>query len=102
MTDAVKRLGIPELIGDKREQVIALVVSQGASNVRIFGSVARGEAGADSDIDILVDGLENTVWGGGSLMVQLAKLLGRPVDLLSPDDLHWYIRDKVLKEAVPL
>lgn len=86
----------------KREAILRLVNEHGASNVRVFGSVVRGESGPDSDIDLLVDGLENTAWGGGGLLMELQELLGQRVDLVSPGDLHRLIRDKVLKEAVPL
>jgi predicted nucleotidyltransferase len=55
-----------------------------------------------SDIDLLVDGLENAAWGGGRLLIELQELLGRQVDLVSEDDLHHLIREAVVKEAVPL
>lgn len=87
---------------EKREAILRLVNEHGASNVRVFGSVVRGESGPDSDIDLLVDGLENTAWGGGGLLMDLQELLGQRVDLVSPGDLHRLIRDDVLKEAVPL
>jgi len=87
---------------EKRETILRLVNEHGASNVRVFGSVVRGESGPDSDIDLLVDGLENTAWGGGGLLMDLQELLGQRVDLVSPGDLHRLIRDEVLKEAVPL
>jgi len=93
---------IDRLLLDKRDAVLRLVAKHGASNVRVFGSVARGEATPTSDVDLLVDGLENCSWGGGGLLVDLEKLLGRRVDLVSAEDLHWSIRDRVLKEAVPL
>lgn len=86
----------------KREDILRIVTAHGALNVRVFGSVARGESGPDSDIDLLVDGLENTAWGGGGLLMDLQELLGREVDLVSPDDLHQLIREEVLMEAVPL
>lgn len=87
---------------EKREAILRLVNEHGATNVRVFGSVVRGESGPDSDIDLLVDGLENTAWGGGGLLMDLQELLGQRVDLVSPGDLHRLIRDEVLKEAVPL
>ena len=95
-------LGITDLLQDKREEILRIAAKHGASNVRVFGSVARGEAGPDSDVDLLVDGLENAAWGGGGLLVDLENLLGRSVDLVSPEDVHWYIRERVLREAVPL
>jgi len=95
-------LGIDAIIGDKREEVLRLAEKNGVYNVRVFGSVARGEASPDSDIDFLVDGLENAPWGGGRLLVDLEALLGRRVDLVSEEDLHQLIRDAVVNEAVPL
>jgi predicted nucleotidyltransferase len=95
-------LGIEDVIGTKREDVLRLAESHGAYNVRVFGSVARGEARSDSDVDLLVDGLENSAWGGGRLLMELQELLGRRVDLASAGDLHRLIRDRILKEAVPL
>jgi len=86
----------------KREQILRLAAKHGVSNVRVFGSVLHGQAGPHSDIDLLVDGLENAAWGGGALLIELEALLGQRVDLLSPGDLHWLIRDEVLQEAVPL
>jgi predicted nucleotidyltransferase len=97
-----RRLGITEIISDKRSEIIELAEQHGVYNVRVFGSVARGEARADSDVDLLVDGLENASWGGGRLLMDLQELLGRQVDLVSEGDLHQRIRDKVIKEAVPL
>lgn len=95
-------LGIDGIIGDKREQVLKLARQNGVYNVRVFGSAARGEAGPDSDLDLLVDGLENAPWGGGRLLVDLETLLGRRVDLVSEEDLHQLIRQKIIAEAVPL
>ena len=95
-------LGIAEIISDKRSAMLELAAQHGVYNVRVFGSVARGEAQADSDIDLLVDGLENAAWGGGRLLMDLQALLGRRVDLVSEGDLHQRIRERVIKEAVML
>lgn len=97
-------LGINDLIGDKRQEILRLAQKHGANNVRIFGSVARGEAGPDSDIDILVewDMSRISAWGGAGLDIELRELLGRDVEVVSPDDLHWFIRNRVLQEAVSL
>ena len=97
-------LGIRDLIADKRDEILRLADKHGAMNVRIFGSVSRGEAGPDSDIDLLVewDMARISPWGGAGLDVELEQLLGRRVDIATENSLHWYIRDRVLKEAVPL
>ena len=95
-------LGISEIIGDKRERVLELARRHHVSNVRVFGSVARGEATPDSDVDLLVDGLENAARGGGRLLIELESLLERDVDLVSEGDLHPLLRDAVVEEARPL
>jgi hypothetical protein len=71
--------------------------------VRVFGSVARGEAGPDSDVDFLIDIVDwsRFEWGGG-LLVELEALLKRDVDLVTEQDVHWLIREQVVHEAVEL
>jgi hypothetical protein len=82
---------------------LRIAAKYGAYNVRVFGSVARGEARPDSDIDFLVE-LEpqRTLLDQIALMQSLEDLLGRKVDLTEPETLHELIRDKVLREAVVL
>ena len=94
---------IAQVVRDNREEILRISARHGAHNVRIFGSVARGEAGPDSDVDFLVDmGPEHTPWFPGGLLMDLQDLLGCRVDVVTGDALHWYIRDRVLEEAVPL
>jgi len=94
---------LDQFLATNREEILRICAKHGARNVRVFGSFARGEAGADSDVDFLVDvGPEHTPWFPGGLLMDLQDLLGRRVDIAEPDGLHWYIREKVLKEAVPL
>ncbi len=97
-------LGIDEIISNKREEILRLAAKHGASNVRVFGSVARGEANSDSDVDILVtwDYERMSSWGGVELDTELEALLGRKVDVVSDKGLFWYIRDRVLSEAIPV
>lgn len=96
-------MSLTQLLTDKREDILAIAGKHGACNVRVFGSAARGEAGPDSDVDLLVDVLPvHSAWFPGGLLIELEQLLGRKVDIVEPDGLHWYIRDKVLSEAVPL
>ena len=78
---------IEDLVKIKRTEILNIAARHGAKKVRIFGSVARGEARADSDIDFLMD---------------LQDLLGRKVDVVTEKGLHRYIRQRVLDEAVPL
>ena len=87
----------------KRRAILRISARHGATNVRVFGSVARGEAGLTSDVDFLVDfPPEKSYFDLASLSVDLEKFLNRGIDLVTEDELHWYIRDRVLAEAVPL
>ena len=96
-------MGIAELLGEKRREILATATRHGASNLRIFGSVARGDAGPDSDVDFLVDfDSESSLLDHVDLLQDLEDLLGRHVDIVSARALHWYIKDRVLAEAVPL
>jgi predicted nucleotidyltransferase len=82
---------------------LRIAARHGATNVRVFGSVARGTAGPDSDLDLLVDVTGKTSpWFPASLMVDLEDLLGVTVDVATAKSLHWVIRDRVLAEARPL
>ena len=96
-------MGIPEIIQDKKEQVLALATRHGASNVRIFGSVANGTAKTDSDIDFLVD-LEpgRSLFDLGGLLMDLQQLFDRKVDVVTENGLHWYIKERILREAKPI
>jgi len=94
---------IEELLRAKREEILRIAAKHGAYNVRVFGSVARGEADPESDVDLLVDvGPEHSSFFPGGLLADLEDLLGCQVDVLTEDALHWYIRDRVVKEAIPL
>jgi uncharacterized protein len=92
-----------ELLQAKREDILRTAVRHGAFNVRVFGSVARGEADAESDIDLLVD-VEpgRTLFDLSELLMDLQDLLGRNVDIVTEKGLNSRIRQRVLKEAVPL
>ena len=94
---------LDELVISRREEILRLAAKHGAHNVRIFGSAARGDAGPESDVDLLVDaGPATTAFFPAGLRVDLEDLLGRKVDVVTERALHWYIRDRILKEAKPL
>ncbi len=94
---------IGEMLKSKRQEILAIAARHGAHNVRVFGSVAKGEAGPESDLDILVEMEPGTsLMDHVALMQDLEDLLGRKVDVVSDKALHWYIRDRVLAEATPL
>lgn len=85
-----------------RDTILALAASFGASNVRVFGSVARGEAVAGSDVDILVDFASGSLLEWSSFWQALEKAVGERVDVAVESDLRPDVRRAVLKEAVPL
>jgi predicted nucleotidyltransferase len=91
------------LLKEKREEILSIATKYGAFNVRIFGSVARGEDTADSDVDFLVE-LEpgRNLLDRIALMQDLEDLLGRKVDVATVKGLREYFRDRILNEAVPL
>ena len=94
---------INELLREKREEILKIAAKHGAYNVRIFGSVARVEATADSDVDFLVEIEQGrNLLDRIALIQDLEALLGRKVDVAKPKNLHEYIREKILKEAVLL
>lgn len=96
-------LGIKELLADKREEILAIASKHGAYNVRIFGSVARGEANSESDVDFLVEmGADHSSWFPVGLIQDLEDLLGRDVDVATEKMLHERIRARVLNEAISL
>ncbi len=88
---------------EKRQEILALAEKYGARNVRVFGSVARGEARPDSDIDFLVE-LEpgRSLFDLGGLLYDLRSLLGVEVDVVTEKGLRARIREHVLREAIPL
>ncbi|MGB2997258.1 MAG: nucleotidyltransferase family protein [Phycisphaerae bacterium] len=87
----------------KRDEILLACAKHGARNVRIFGSVVRGEADDRSDLDVLVD-MEpgRSLLDMGGLLMDLQELLGCRVDVVTERGLRQRIRDRVLQEAVPL
>ncbi len=87
----------------KSADILEIAKRHGARNVRVFGSFARGNARPDSDLDLLVEAEPaHSPFFPAGLIADLEDLLGRRVDVVEPEGLHWYLRDRVLKEAVPL
>ena len=94
---------IEQLIREKRDEIQRVAAKHGARNIRVFGSVARGEAREDSDIDILVDsGPETSSWFPAGLVLELEEILGCKVEVVTERGLNPYLKDRVLQEAVPL
>ena len=87
----------------RRSEILQLATHYGASNVRVFGSVARGKADQESDIDLLVDlAPDRTLLDLGGLLMDLNSLLGVPVDVMTEEILRDQIRERAVREAVLL
>lgn len=86
-----------------RAEILALAQKHGAQNVRIFGSVVRGNASESSDLDLLVSlGPKRTPFFPGGLIADLQELLGCEIDIVTENALHRLIREQILREARPL
>jgi len=96
-------MDIGQVLRDKRDEIQRIASRHGAANIRIFGSVARGDAGPESDVDLLIDvGAQTSSWFPAGLIIDLENLLGRKVEVVTERGLDPHIREHVLREAVPL
>ena len=102
--EKIRCLGINELLTDSRDKIIAIADKHGAYNIRVFGSVARGEATPDSDVDFVVDYDLDKIspWFPGGLIAELEDLLQRKVDVVTENGLNNLIKTRVLQEAIAL
>jgi len=92
-----------ELLKAKKQEILKLAARYGARNVRLFGSVARGQARATSDVDFLVDmDPDRSLMDLAGLVLDLQELLDRKVDVVTEDSIYWLLRRRILKEAKPL
>ena len=96
-------VNLDTLRAERREAILQLAERRGPHSLRVFGSVARGEANENSDLDLLV------AWEPGrslldhaGLVEDLQELLGMKVHVGTEKSLHWYVRDRILREATPL
>lgn len=96
-------MSLEELVQAKRNEILRTAAQHGAFNVRVFGSVARGEADEQSDVDFLVD-MENgrSLFDLGDLLVELEELLGCHVDIVTEKGLRDRIRARILQETINL
>ncbi|EKU98366.1 putative nucleotidyltransferase [Leptolyngbya sp. PCC 7375] len=92
-----------EALKDQRSQILEIAAKHGAYNVRVFGSVVRGEDTPESDIDFLIDydPKKVTPWFPGGLLMDLQDLLGRKVDVLTERGISPLISERVLAKAKP-
>ena len=94
---------VNQLLQAKRQEILCLAAKHGAYNVRVFGCVARGEAGPESDVDFLVNmAPDRSLFDLGGLLMDLRDLLGCDVDVVTEPGLRARIRQRVLDEARPL
>lgn len=98
-----KQVELASLIKNKRGEILRIAEKYGARNIRVFGSVARGEADAKSDIDFLVE-LEpdRSLFDLGGLLMELQEALACKIDVVTEKGLRKRVHDRVLREAVPL
>ena len=92
-----------DVLHARREEILRIAERHGARDVRVFGSVARGEAGENSDVDLLVSTRgETSPWFPAALVAELERVLDRKVDVVTEDGLYWLLRRRILREARPL
>lgn len=91
------------LVESKRDEILRIARLHGVTRVRVFGSMARGDARPESDVDLLVEvGANPSPWFPGGFVAQLEELLGRRVQVVTEKALDELLREQVLREAVPL
>jgi predicted nucleotidyltransferase len=96
-------LGVEDIIGNHRGAILKLVAEYGASNVQIFGSVARGEVTPESDVNVLVSfPPDRNIFDLIGLWLDLKDLLGREMDLSTDGSFKEYVRSSALRDVVPL
>ena len=94
---------LTQLVFTKRADIKRIAAQHGAHNIRVFGSVARGEAGPASDIDLLIDvGPTTSAWFPAGLILDLEDVLGHRVEIVTEKALNPDLRDTVLRDAIPL
>jgi hypothetical protein len=99
----VANLTVGDTIRENRDLIVRIAARHGASQVRLIGSVARGEARPDSDVDLLVTWNEGTsLLDQAALMLELESLLGRKVDIASDGWVKPSLRESVYRDAVAL
>jgi hypothetical protein len=93
-------MGIEELLGSKRAEILRIAATHGAHNVRVFGSAARGDDREDSDVDFLVEFEPGrSLLDQAALTLDLQELLGRKADVVTEDGVYWLLRRRIVKEA---
>jgi uncharacterized protein len=98
--------GVEEVLGPHRERIAAIARRYGARELRVYGSVARRQTRASSDVDLLVTfdrrSRSKSTLRSLDFAQELEAVLGRRVDVATEESLHWYIQPQVIAEAIPL
>ena len=98
-----KTMNTLSILQNKRSEILVLAAKHGASNVRLFGSVVRGEDREGSDVDFLVDMQEtSSLFDLIALQQDIEKILGKKVDVITSNGINRYLKDRILGEAAPL
>lgn len=96
-------MSIEDTLRERRDEIHRIAAEHGVTSLRVFGSVARGEARPDSDLDLLIEvGATTSSWFPAGLILDLERLLGCRVDVVTEQGLRPALRDAVLREARPL
>lgn len=96
-------MGTFDFLLNNKEKILSISSKHKASNIRVFGSVVRGEENENSDIDFLVTFDSNSnLFDKIELTRDLESLLNKKVDIISDNYIHWYLKDKILSEAIEL
>lgn len=94
---------VEQMLRDRRDEIHLIAQKHGVKSLRVFGSVARGEARAGSDVDFLVEaGPETSSWFPAGLVLDLEEILGCKVEVVTEKGLNPLLKDRILQEAVVL
>lgn len=91
-----------EELRQHKPEILAIAERSGVTNIRVFGSVARGDTTDDSDVDLLVKALPGTGWNFFGFGPKVEDILGCKVDVISENGINKYMREDILNEAIPL
>ena len=96
-------MSLTQLLHDKRDEILQIAAQHGVTRIQVFGSIAREQATATSDFDFLVDiGSQTSPWFPAGLVLDLERLLGQPIDIVTERALRPELRESVLRDARPL
>lgn len=91
------------VLRSKKDSILSIATMHGAKKIKVFGSFARGEDKPSSDIDVIVNLEEGrSLFDLIALKNDLEELLGRKVDVVTEESIHWYIKDKIIQEAIEI